>query len=226
MIQTQRKNHSELEKISIISLVICSLTVAKPIHGEDLAAIADRNGVAQTLAKPALVSPTETKPYRIKSGDKLAFALLNTGYEEDANPTVDNQGIVNLPLLGMVKVSGKTLEETLYTLQMLYGHEYFVNPRLKLTVVEKAKIQYKILGQVANPGFYEVPPNLNINLLDAIAIAGGYTRLAGKITLRKPERTGPDKITSFRVKKLAKANSTSIPSISGGESIVVGETFF
>jgi polysaccharide export outer membrane protein len=109
---------------------------------------------------------------------------------------------------------------------VFYGHEYFVNPRLKLTIEEKAKIQYKILGQVANPGFYEVPPNLNINLLDAIAIAGGYTRLAGKITLRKPERTGPDKITSFRVKKLAKANSTSIPSISGGESIVVGETFF
>ena len=232
----QKPSNRSLRNKILVCLVFCTAAAAQTIYGEGPAAVTQSGGipniVEQRIAsnnsnkQPAIVSSSGTNAYRIKNGDKLAFALLNTGYEETANPLVDKQGNINLPLVGVMNVAGKTVGNALASILEHYGQDYFVNPRIKLTVEEKAKIQYKILGQVASPGFYEVPPSLNINLLDAIAIAGGYTRLAGKITLKRPMEVGADQISTYKIKQLTKLRSAEIPDIKGHETIVIGETFF
>ena len=52
-----------------------------------------------------------------------------------------------------------------------------------------AKRRFSILGQVNRPGSYEMPESSpgGIDLLEAIAMAGGYTRIAApeRITVRR-----------------------------------------
>ncbi|MDA7622503.1 SLBB domain-containing protein [Verrucomicrobia bacterium] len=84
----------------------------------------------------------------------------------------------------------------------------------------------KFFGQVANPGYYEVPPGLGVDLLDAIAIAGGYTRLAGKITLKASKLETPSTVKNFKIKNLTNGGKNEIPKLIGGETIVIGESFF
>lgn len=91
---------------------------------------------------------------------------------------------------------------------------------------EFANIRIKILGQVANPGIYEVPPGMEIDLLDAIALAGGYTRIAGKVTINYNEK-GEQKTESFRLKDLTKGSvNGTLPKLTGNVTIIVGESIF
>jgi len=166
------------------------------------------------------------KRYRLRAGDKLRFELLNDKYKFESEVVVDNQGAVNLEYINWVGVEGKTLEEASMAIQELYAKDYFVNPNLKLSLTEKAPIRFKIFGQVANPGYYEVPPGLGVDLLDAIAIAGGYTRLAGKIVLKSNELERPSEIRNFKIKNLTKGGKNEIPKLIGGETIVIGESLF
>jgi polysaccharide export outer membrane protein len=151
---------------------------------------------------------------------------LNDKYKFESDVVVDNQGAVNLEYINWVEVEGKTIEEASLAIQELYAKDYFVNPNLRLMLTEKAPIRYKIFGQVANPGYYEVPPGLAVDLLDAIAIAGGYTRLAGKIILKSYELENPSDIRNFKIKNLTKGGKNAIPKLIGGETIVIDESFF
>jgi protein involved in polysaccharide export with SLBB domain len=164
--------------------------------------------------------------YRLRVGDKLRFELLNNKYKINSEVIIDNLGSINLEYINWIDVKGKTLQEATEEITELYAKDYFVAPNLKLRLVEKAPLRYKILGQVANPGFYEVPPGLEIDLLDAIAIAGGYTRIAGKITFKSQLPNGDESVRDYKIRELTKKLSASIPELKGDETIIVGESFF
>jgi polysaccharide export outer membrane protein len=56
-----------------------------------------------------------------------------------------------------------------------------------VTVVEYSKRRFTILGQVQKPGSYEFPNEESVELLQAIAMGGGFTRLAnpGRVTVTR-----------------------------------------
>ena len=58
---------------------------------------------------------------------------------------------------------------------------------------------FSILGQVQKPGIYEIPEGTHLNIVDAILLAGGYTRLAEKNGVIV-KRTVNGKPTAFKVK--------------------------
>lgn len=83
--------------------------------------------------------------------------------------------------------------------------------------------RFQILGQVVNPGFYEVPSDIAIDVLDAIAIAGGYTRLANKVTLKYP--IGEEEIVAtFKLRDLKRVPTNQTPKIKTNSTIIVGES--
>jgi polysaccharide export outer membrane protein len=177
------------------------------------------------------VSNSDRKPYFLRSGDELLLKLTNPGYEFENSVTIDNQGTVNLDLLGWVNLENKTLEQAELLLKGAYEDRYFKNPRISLRLVKKAPLRFKILGQVAQPGFYEVPPGLEVDLLDAIAIAGGYTRLANKVTYKyvtqeKKNAPAEERIKVYRIRELNRTSNSKIPVLNGGDTIVVGESNF
>jgi polysaccharide export outer membrane protein len=59
--------------------------------------------------------------------------------------------------------------------------------------MEFSKRRFTVLGQVQRPGAYDIPDRQEISLPQAIAIAGGFTRLADvkKVTLTRNEDKGP-----------------------------------
>jgi polysaccharide export outer membrane protein len=62
-----------------------------------------------------------------------------------------------------------------------------VNPQINLLVLEYAKHDVKVLGQVDKAGPVDIPTDRPLKILDAIALAGGFTRLADRrhITLTR-----------------------------------------
>jgi protein involved in polysaccharide export with SLBB domain len=158
--------------------------------------------------------------------------LMSVFGEDDltTKTTIDKNGAVILPLLGQVKIGGLTLNEATELIRRLYDKDYLVNPQVTLTIAQYAERRFSVLGQVQRPGSYDFPPIDSVNLLEAIAMAGGYTRLGSpsRVTVR---RIVNDKVKVILVdaSKLArgkdKEDKGSFP-ILPNDVVTVGERTF
>jgi protein involved in polysaccharide export with SLBB domain len=138
------------------------------------------------------------------------------------------EGNLSVPLLGSVHLAGLTLTQAASKLTELYGRDYLVNPKVNIMLLGFAKRRFSILGQVGRPGSYEMPessPN-GIDLLEAIALAGGYTRIAApeRITVRRQTANG-DQVLKVNAKKFNKGSGGGFH-VEPGDTITVGESIF
>jgi polysaccharide export outer membrane protein len=138
------------------------------------------------------------------------------------------EGNLSVPLLGSIHLGGLTLTQAASRLTELYGRDYLVNPKINVMLLGYAKRRFSILGQVGRPGNYEMPessPN-GIDLLEAIALAGGYTRIAApeRITVRRQNANG-DQVIKVNGKRFNKNGGGSFR-VEPGDTITVGESIF
>lgn len=144
------------------------------------------------------------------------------------NGRLNPEGNLSVPLLGSVHLGGLTLTQAASKLTELYGRDYLVNPKVNVMLLGYAKRRFSILGQVNHPGSLEMPESSpgGIDLLEAIALAGGYTRIAApeRITVRRQSPSG-DQIFKVNAKKFNKANGGGFL-VQSGDTITVGESIF
>ena len=144
------------------------------------------------------------------------------------NGRLNPEGNLSVPLLGSVHLAGLTLTQAASKLTELYGRDYLVNPRVNVILQSYAKRRFSILGQVGRPGNYEMPEGSpgGIDLLEAIALAGGYTRIAApeRITVRR-QGTNGDQVFKVNAKKFNKNGGGGFR-VEPGDTITVGESIF
>jgi polysaccharide export outer membrane protein len=145
----------------------------------------------------------------------------------ETKTTIDNSGMVELPLLGQVKIGGLTVDEATKQIQQLYNKDYLVNPQVNLTLVQFANRLFTVLGEVQHPGSLDFPQNESVNLLEAIAMAGGYTRLGApsKVTVRRIEN-GVPKVYDLNAGEMEKDPTKAPFEILPDDIITVGQTTF
>jgi len=136
-------------------------------------------------------------------------------------------GTVTIPLLGAITVNGMSVEEARAKIHDLLAKDYLVKPQVSVTVVEYAKRVFTILGEVQRPGTYEIPTGEPFNLLQAIALAGGYTRIGspGKVIVQRIEN-GQKRIYNLDAGSMAKDERVKPFAIVPNDAITVGEKFF
>jgi protein involved in polysaccharide export with SLBB domain len=136
-------------------------------------------------------------------------------------------GTAIFPLIGSVALRGKTIPQATALIRERYMAGYLVNPQVSLNIQAYAKRTFTILGQVQKPGSYEIVGDEAISLLQAVGMAGGYTRIAdpGKITVRRTDG-GQDQVMHFNGKRMAKGDPSPDCVVSPGDVITVGESIF
>lgn len=136
---------------------------------------------------PYLTFAQGEKEYLISKNNLIEISVYN---EPDLSKTVrvSARGTITYPLLGEVSAEGLTAKEFEEKLTKLLERDYLVSPQVNVFVKEYSKIS--ILGQVKNPGYYELKSGITI--LEAIALAGGFTELAdyNKISVTRRDDSG------------------------------------
>ncbi len=135
------------------------------------------SGTTQTAGNASDTSNVKSDSSRTLSPND---GISVTVYQEDDLTTktiIDKNGMVMLPLLGQVKISGMTVGDAQARIQQLYKKDYLVDPQVNLIVEHFAERRFSVMGQVNKPNNYDFPQNESVNLFEAIAMAGGYTRL-------------------------------------------------
>ena len=165
--------------------------------------------------------------YILSANDYVSVEVFG---EDDLRTSgrLNPEGNVSVPLLGSIHLGGLTLTQAASKLTELYGRDYLVNPRVNVMLLSYAKRRFSILGQVGRPGSFEMPEGSpdGIDLLEAIALAGGYTRIAApeRITVRRHNASG-DQIFKVNAKRFTKGSGGSFL-VEPGDTITVGESIF
>lgn len=135
--------------------------------------------------------------YKLRPQDTLIFSM-HMEPDMTTEAKVTNDGFINLPLINNVKVSELTLSEAREKITELYKADYFVDPQVTLNIRGYGEMYVKVYGQVNRPGIVPLSPEKKMRVSDAIAGAGGYTRLArtSKVIVR---REGPNGVQNIRV---------------------------
>ncbi len=129
------------------------------------------------------------------------------------------------PLIGSVDVRGRTVREIELIITELYRRDYLVNPQVNLTVMEYAQRSVNVLGAVNAPGSIPIPPEKDLTLMDAIARAGGFSRLANrnKVSLTRNTPDGQTANYVVNADQLIAGDGTSRWLIQDGDIISVPE---
>jgi protein involved in polysaccharide export with SLBB domain len=180
---------------------------------------------APSISNIGISAPTG---YVLSANDQVAVEVFG---EEDlrTNGRLNAEGNLSLPLLGSVRLSGLTLTQAASRITELYGRDYLVNPKVNVMLVGYAKRRFTVLGQVNRPGSYEMPEGSpgGVDLLEAIAIAGGYTRIAApeRVSVRRQSTAGGDQVIKVDAKRLARKGGGGFV-VQPGDTVTVGESIF
>jgi protein involved in polysaccharide export with SLBB domain len=180
----------------------------------------------QVSPPPQAMQMEGSGDYRLSANDLIDFRIFQEP-DFDAVIRIAGDGTAIFPMIGKVEIEGKTVGEATEMLRQRYMAGYLANPQVNLTVRTYAKRIFTILGQVQKPGTYEIEGNESISLLQAIGMAGGYTRIANpsKVVLKRNEG-GVEKVYHFNAKKMARSESESTFRILPGDVITVAESIF
>ncbi len=133
--------------------------------------------------------------YTIGIGDVLS---IHTWKEPDLSldmVQVRRDGKITFPLLDDIPASGRTTVELKQTIQE--GLTRFVDaPMVTVTLINALSQQYYILGEVQEIGEYPLIKNLTV--IQAFALAKGFTQWAAKDRILLYRRNGND-LTVFKI---------------------------
>jgi polysaccharide export outer membrane protein len=133
-------------------------------------ALALQAGCAPGADTPAL-PPYTSNGYLLGSGDQLR--IITFGEEQLTGEfSVDDQGKIDLPLLGNVQAAGLTPQALGKQIAQGLNHTG-VTRDASVAVQVLAYRPIFVLGEVAKPGQYAYQPGMT--MLTAVAVAGGFT---------------------------------------------------
>ena len=159
-------------------------------------------------------------PYIIGAGDVLA---VNVWKETELTRTVlvRPDGRISLPLIGEVQAAGRTTDqvqaEILDRLASFISH-----PQVNVIVQEIKSRTFNVVGKVVKPGEFDLLRPMNV--LDGIALAGGFTEFAktAKVYVLRKGPEGKTEMLPFNYKKVIKGEALdqNVP-LQPGDTIVV-----
>jgi polysaccharide export outer membrane protein len=116
------------------------------------------------------------QPYRIGREDILDVAVWRDADLSRTLP-VRPDGFISLPMVGEVKAEGRTPDELAAEVREALK-PYVQDPRVTVIVREVNSSRVFITGEVTHPGAY--PLRGRVSILQAIALAGGFTDFADR----------------------------------------------
>lgn len=133
--------------------------------------------LALVIVLPHVSNAQDGGSYRIGNGDILEIVTWKEPDLSRAEVIVRTDGFISFPLLNDVKAEGFTPNELKIKIEKGLT-DYVSTPVVTVTIRNSASKRFYILGEVARTGEY--PLNKTLTVLQAFALAGGFTEWASK----------------------------------------------
>lgn len=134
--------------------------------------------------------------------------------------TIDDQGCVNLPYLGPVKIAGLAISTASQAIvDKLKAEQIYTNPSITINMTPQSRF-VNVGGAVRQPG--RVPYTPDLTLLSAINAAGGFNEFANPKAVRLVRGGKSEVYNSAKLRKDPRLD----PVVQPGDQIEVPQSWF
>lgn len=186
-----------------LTLLLCSCKAPKDVvYVQDLT---DQLVSTTNVTSAIRVRPEDKLRIVVNSHDDMVSSIFNLHSESGRTYgstqsmlyyTINPEGNIDFPVLGKVKVGGKTrLEIAEHIKQLLLESDMIKDP---VVTVEFANLSYSVLGEVSRPGRFAIDKD-HITLLDAISQAGDLTITGRRQEVKVMREAGDGMMQTFVV---------------------------
>lgn len=165
---------------------------------------------------------TREAAYRLGPDDVLRIEVFKLP-ELTSKVRVNEQGYLTLPLLGEVPVIGLTAAQVEARIAAGLAKDYVQHPQVNVFIETYANLSITVSGAVAKPGVF--PLVGKITLLEAVALAGGATRLANTDEVVLFREQSADQVQAYIVDMAAiEAGKLRDPLLTANDKVRVPES--
>jgi polysaccharide export outer membrane protein len=132
---------------------------------------------AVSASAPAAGAASTSADYHLASGDKLRIEVYKD-QQLSQSLQVRPDGKITLPLVGDLVAAGRTSMELRDAISASLK-EYIANPVVTVIVTETTPQVIYVQGEVTKPGVFTLS-NSRLSVIQAIAMAGGFTDFANR----------------------------------------------
>jgi polysaccharide export outer membrane protein len=200
----------KLKTIAIIFVsAILIATITLPAFCEEKTSESKVTGPGKSFARS----------YQIGAGDVLKIMTWKEPDFSEENVLVRTDGFISFPLLNDVQAAGMTPMELKRVIETGLK-DYLETPFVTIGVIEPASQKFYILGEIQNTG--EFPLTKKLTVLQAFAMAGGFTEWASKkeILLLRDEGD-QEKIYRINYKNIIKGKVEQNIKLKADDTIIV-----
>jgi polysaccharide export outer membrane protein len=178
---------------------------------------------AACLLMLALPGGGAAEEYLVGEGDILRISVY--GHDDlTTEVRVSGEGTISFPLIEDVAVGGKTVAEIADVVTQGLADGFIIDPQVSVFVSEFRSMSVTIMGNVRNPGLYEL--HGQTTFLELLSKAGGLSDEAGdRATIkRKGSTPGTGGVIAVDLRRLVREGDTNLDVIIvDGDNIYVGE---
>lgn len=212
--------------ISIVAIVAASLVVSSCASDQNQAGKvatteqSDAGASGQSVPASALAAAPGSEEYRISARDILDITVFQVpDLTKPAQVTED--GNISLPLVGKVKVGGKTTYEAEQALAELLRKKYLQSPQVTVFVKQYGQ-RITVNGEVKSARVLSLDGK--VTLTQAIANAGGLSELANSERIHIARSNGTSVQDDVYNLDAIQAGKAPDPVLRGGDIIVAEQS--
>jgi polysaccharide export outer membrane protein len=161
----------------------------------------------------AMAQGDSASSYRLGAGDVITIQVLGEDDLKRERIRLSDAATISYPILGEIRLAGKTVGELERLIRDGLKGRYLVNPQVTVTINEYRN--FFINGQIEKPGGYPFIPGLTVR--KAVSLAGGFKERASRekiFVIREEDRTQTPRKVDLNA------------SVQPGDIITVEESFF
>jgi polysaccharide export outer membrane protein len=180
----------------------------------------------QAVQPPAPPAAAAVDDYLIGIADVINVTVFGEQDASRPNATVDNDGTIDMPYIGRVKVAGQTARAVEREVRTRLAEKYLLNPSVSVEVVKYRSKTVSVQGYVRDPGQKILEGNAS--LTSVLAQAGSMTMDAGSYVIisRRDAKGGIEQIRVSR--RDIESGLAQNVQLKDGDTVLVpkAETFF
>jgi len=139
-------------------------------------------GIFRGIVLLALAAPAWAQADKLGIGDAIRVTVFQQP-DLTTETRISEKGSIAMPLVGEVKVAGKSQAEAAAQIAAsLKNGKFLKNPQVAVAITTVRSRQVSVLGAVARPGRYPLD-DTSLQLSDVIAAAGGISAVGGDTVL-------------------------------------------
>lgn len=208
--------------------LVPAFVLAVASTGPAVAAESAEAGVRGDRAEAPAATPD--REYLLQPQDILRIFIFQ---HDDLNKQTEAVRIsdthtISLPLVNTIDLRGRTARQAEEAIRAAYDRDFLVNPQVSVIVVKYAERSVNVVGQVNNAGRVLFPQEKGLTIVEAIALAGGQTRLADlkKVRLTRKTADGETVVEEIDVDALMKRGGRDAVQLQRDDVLFVPERAF